>query len=255
MLGCIVYHENSSSKPYLRQEQLLGGTFLVLDLGRGAQGPFAARRAARAAKRMLTQGVHRAVFPVNFPHTAVFLRQGIAPVDPLPLRRALSARYVHHKLAALGLSVTQAVIAISGEYVSDELAHTVVTLARSYRYVMLSVPSGGEEYARMLRQQYGISLLLNPSPDQLDRADALLLFSPRSDLTRENPVLCTLYPGEERGSIPLQLATSLTEIIPENCCRDQLAAALHSMGILSPRQLLGEEIPVETNSPRIHAIC
>ena len=35
--------------------------------------------------------VRSAVFPVDFPYTALFIRMGVLPVDTLPLRRALAA--------------------------------------------------------------------------------------------------------------------------------------------------------------------
>lgn len=241
MIGLIEYYENSTAKAKLAQERRCGGTFLVLDMGRGARGAFASRRAASAAKQMHAQGVRRAVFPVDFPHTAIFLRHGITPVDPLPLRRALGALYVRRRLDGLGLSATQAVVAVAGNSVTGELAQTVRELALAYRYVLLSVSSGGEEFARDMRRQYGVSLLLSPSNDQLDRADALVLFTPRKELTRENAVLCTLYPGgEERGLVPLRLNETLTSQIAPNCPTDQLAAALHSAGVLPAQQLLGE---------------
>lgn len=241
MLGYIEYHEHSTEKSYLRQERRLGGTFLVLDMGQSSHGLFASNRAARAAKRMLDQGVRRAVFPMDFPHTAVFLRHGITPVDPLPLRIALSPLYVRRRLDALGLSGTQAVVAVVGNSMNGEIAQTVHELALAYRYVLLSVRSGGEEFAQKMRRQYGVSLLLAPSTDQLERADALVLFSPRHELSRENRVLCALHPGgDPRGCVPLQLDGKLLAAVDPNCPQDQLAAALHSMGVLPAEKLLGE---------------
>lgn len=241
MLGYIVYREHSTARAYLQQERRLGGIFLVLDMGRDAQGLFAPRHAARAAKRMLAQGVRRAVFPLDFPHTAVFLRHGILPVDPLPLRIALSSLYVRRRLDALGLSGTQAVVAVAGDSMNDEIARTVHELALAYRYVLLSVRSGGEDFAKKMRRQYGVSLLLTPSTDQLERADALVLFAPRNDLNRTNPVLCTLHPGgDPRGHIPLKLDGKLLASIEPNCPQDQLAAALHRLGTLPAEKFLGE---------------
>ena len=241
MLGYIVYHDQSTGKGRLQQERRLGGTFLVLDMGRNAHGFFAPRRAAQAAKRMREQGVRRAVFPEDFPHTAIFLRHGIAPVDPLPLRTTLSPLYVRRRLDALGLSGTQAVVAVVSNTMNDEIARTAHELALAYRYVLLSVHSGGEDFAQKMRRQYGASILLAPSTDQLERADALVLFSPRNDLSRQNTVLCTLYPGgEAQGCVPLQLDESLLAAVEQNCPRDQLAAALHSMGVFPAEKLLGE---------------
>lgn len=240
MLGYIEFEEGGGNAR-LAQEKRLGGTFLVLDMGRGARGLLSGRRAVRAALQMRQQGVRRAVFPVDFPHTAIFLRSGISPVDPLPLRKALCVPFVRNQLEALGLSETQAVIAIAGEHMTSELAEITRTLAISYRYVMLSVRSGGEAFARELRRQYGISLLLNPSPDQLDRSDALVLLAPRSGLKQENPILCSLYPGNSgRGQLPLRLGSDLAGQVAPNCSEEQLAAALYSMGLLSSGQLLRE---------------
>ena len=118
---------------------------------------------------------------------------------------------------------------------------SVRELTLSYRYVLLSLRSGGEELAQTLRRQYGISLLLNPSSEQLNRADALVLFSPRPDLLLENRVLCTLYPGaDERGRIPLRLDPAFADTLPPNSSPDQLAAALYGAGTLPPERFLGE---------------
>ena len=183
-----------------------------------------------------------AVFPLDFPLTAVLERQGITPIDPLPLRRAMCARLVRQRLEKLGYAPTQAVVAVVGDYLSHEMEQTVKTLALHYRYVMLSVPSGAEELARSLRREYGVSLLLKPSCDQLERADALLLFAPRPDLRGENTVLCALYPGGEtgRGRVAVCLSDEAAVSLPPNCCQEQLAAALYSMGAVDERILHGE---------------
>ena len=239
MLGYIAYQENSTDKAYMRQEKRHGGSFLVLDMGHSARGMFAPHRAASAAKQMRAQGVRRAVFPFDFPHTAVFLRHGIAPVDTLPLQRALCVPYVRKKLSGMGLSGTQAVIAVVGTSVGEVLAQTVRDLSRSYRYVLLSVSSGGDAFAAEMRRQYGISLLLQPSADQLARSDALILFSPTDSPVRNDRLICALYPGASpHHRIPLQ--PGFREGIPSNCPPDQLASALHSQGILPAEHFLGE---------------
>ena len=240
MLGYIEYAQ-SSTKAYLERQLRCGAPFLVMDMGSGARGALAAHRAARMAKKMRALGVRRAVFAVDFPHTAVFLRGGIMPLDPLPLRRALGARFVKHQFENLGISNTRSVVAVSADAVSGEVARTVQELAASQRYVLLSVRSGGEEFAARMRRQYGVSLVLAPSIDQLERADALVLFSPRDDLSLENRVLCTLYPGgAERGRVPVALDSALAGAVADNCALDQLAAALYEMGVMPPERFLGE---------------
>ncbi|MDE7242478.1 MAG: hypothetical protein K2O18_00650 [Oscillospiraceae bacterium] len=239
MLGYIIYGDGPK-KPELGEKRLPGGTFVSLRMG--TKGPFAARRALRGAKKLREAGVRNAVFPVDFPYTAQFIRQGICPVDPLPLRRTLAAPLARRRLEERGISPAKAVIAISAERAVREVIEAAKALAMSYRYVLLSVKRGGEDFARSLRREYGISLLLRPSAEQMDRADALLLFSPRTDLALDNPILFTLYPGGEagRGCLPLPLPAALAEQLEPNCSREQLAAALCTLGGLTPEMLLAE---------------
>ncbi len=243
MLGYIEYGD-SPKRPELSQRQLAGGTFAVLALGQSAHSasPLARGRAVKGARQMREAGVRTAVFPVDFPYTALFIRQGILPVDTLPLRRLLAAPLTRRRLEEGGFLPTQAVAAVSSDRVIREVTDCAKALALSYRYVLLSVRGDAGPFARNLRREYGISLLLDPSPDQLDRADALVLFSPRTDLALNNPILYTLYPGGEagRGRLPLCLPPALAEQAESNCDREQLAAALHAMGALPPETLLAE---------------
>ena len=244
MLGYIRYGDGPK-RPELGRRQLSGGSFVELRMGESAHplGPLALARARQGARRLREAGVREAVFPVDFPYTALFIRQGIGPVDTLPLRRALAAPMTRRRLEGLALSPTQAVVAVSGERAAREVAETAKVLALSYRYVLLSVRGGGEELARSLRREYGISLLLEPSPDQLDRADALVLFAPRGDLTLDNPILYTIYPGGVGGwgRLPLLLPQALEDQVESNCDREQLAAALYNQGALPLETLMAGE--------------
>lgn len=243
MLGYISYGDGLK-KPVLGERTLAGGNFTELRLGRPARpnGPLALHRAKLAAEKLREAGVRTAVFPVDFPYTGLFVRQGIRPVDPLPLRRSLAAPLVRRQLETLGISSTEAVVAVSGERAAQETAEAAKALALRYRYVLLSVRIGGDDLAKALRREYGVSLLPRPTPEQLDRADALVLFAPRSDLKLENPILYTLYPGGEvgRGHLPLCLPPALADTVDPNCDREQLSAALFSQGVLSKEDILVE---------------
>ena len=242
MLGYIIYGEGPR-RPVLGDRQISGGSFVTLEMGLETRpnGPLARYRARQGARMFREAGVRSAVFPVDFPYTALFIRQGILPVDTLPLRRAMAAPLTRRRLESLGCQPTQAVVAISGERATREVLETAKALALSYRYVLLSA-RGGEDFARTLRREYGISLLLDPSTDQIDRADALILFAPRGDLAQENKILYTLYPGggAGRGRLPLCLPKALEDQAESNCDREQLAAALYGMGVLPLETLLAE---------------
>ena len=243
MLGYIMYGDGPK-RPELGERQLPGGTFVTLRMGQTAHpnSPLSLARARQGARRLREAGVRSAVFPVDFPYTALLIRQGISPVDTLPLRRALAAPLTRRRLENGGFQPTQAVAAVSGDRAIREVTECAKALALSYRYVLLSVRGDGAAFAKSLRREYGISLLLDPSPDQLDRADALVLFSPRTDLALNNPILYTLYPGGEagRGRLPLCLPPALAEQAETNCDQEQLAAALYAMGALTAENLLAE---------------
>lgn len=242
MLGYILYGDGPK-RPELGERQLPGGAFVTLRMGQAAHpmGPLALSRARQGARRLREAGVRSAVFPVDFPYTALFIRQGVCPVDTLPLRRALAAPMTRRSLEKLGLEPTQAVVAVTGERCAREVSECAKMLALGYRYVLLGVNSGGEAFSRSLRREYGISLVLDPSPDQLDRADALVMFSQRGDLARNNPILYTLYPGGEagRGRLPLALPEGIRDQVEVNCDLEQLAAALYATGGLPLESLLG----------------
>ena len=229
MLGYIIYGDGPK-RPELGERRLLGVPFLTLSMGQPPRphGPLARRRALLAARQMRERGVRSAVFPVDFPYTALFLGQGICPVDTLPLRRALAAPLTRRKLESMGLGPTQAVVAVSAQRLIREAEDAVRSLALSFRYVLLSARDGGEVLAR----------------DQLDRADALLLYAPRPDLAGDNAVLWGLYPGGElgRGRLPLVLPAALAEQVEPNCGREQLTAALYALGVL-PLEAVLTEIP------------
>ena len=243
MLGYIIYTEEGPKRPELGEKQLAGGNFVTLSLRAAARpnGPLALYRARQGAGMLREAGVRTAVFPVDFPYTALFIRQGILPVDTLPLRRAMAAPLTRRRLEAGGFLPTQAVVAISGDRAVREVTECAKALALSYRYVLLSA-RGGENFARDLRREYGISLLLEPSADQMDRADALVLFAPRTDLTLDNPIFYALYPGGEagRGRLPLCLPAEAAAQAETNCDQEQLAAALYAMGAIALETLLAE---------------
>ena len=246
MLGCIIYG-SGPKRPVLGDRKISGGTFVTLEMSTHPppHGPIALYRARQGAALLSAAGVRSAVFPVDFPYTSLFIRQGILPIDTLPLRRALAAPLTRRRLEDGGYTPAQAVIGVSGSRAIKEVTECAKSLALSYRYVLLSAKGDMEAFSRNLRREYGISLLLDPSADQLDRADALVLFSPRNDLALDNPILYTIYPGGEtgRGRLPLCLPHALAMQAETNCDQEQLAAALYAMGTLTLENLLAE-IPV-----------
>lgn len=241
MIAYISYRKDHRS-PSISRRVIAGAAFPVLSYPwqRHPAGPLSRRMALLWAGRLKREGVRSAVFPLDFPYTALFIRQGILPADPLPLQMALAPHLVRRRLDALGLEPTRAVVALSGQRLTAELADAARMLALAYRYVFLDVPSGGEGFARSLRRSFGVSLLLDPSPVQLQRADALLLYTPRTDLSLDHPVCYALYPGAGEKGIPLRLPVAAAAAVDANTCQEQLAFALFAQRKLTLDQFLAE---------------
>ena len=127
-------------------------------------------------------------------------------------------------------------LAVAGDQLSGELVRTVTELALGNRYVLLDVPYGGDTLANQLRREYGVSLLLSPTRQQMEEADVLVLFAARTDLRRRDPAVLRLY-DEAAPLPPLLLPPVLEGQMPPGLCRPQLLAVLVESGVLRPGQI------------------
>ena len=192
------------------------------------------RRVLAAGKRLRKLGVTQAVLPAEFPYGQELARCGLRPVSTLSLRRALAADWVRWALEEKGQSPAGARVAVCAAQLTGEVVRTVTELSLRHRYVLLDLPYGGEELCRQLRREYGVSLLLGPPKEQLEGADALVLFDARTDL--KNPAVLALY-DESQPLPPVSLPPAMEEALPPGADRGQLVAALREAGILRPGQI------------------
>ena len=242
MMGMILWKSpvagKREKKVALTERSVLHMRFVCAEVVRGPRTPEAVlrRRVLAAAKKLHQSGVVRAVLPEEFPFVKELERCGIRPVSTLPLRRALAAEIVSWRLERLGLA-GGARVAVAGEQLTGELVRTVTELSLRFRYVLLDLPYGGEELGRQLRREYGVSLLLGPSGEQLEGAEALVLFGERRDLKRKNPVVLELYEGGGKELPPLVLPPAMEERLIAGCDRPQLLCALREAGAIRPGQI------------------
>lgn len=242
MIGLLIWKEPRSGKRQrsvtVRECSVLHMRFLRAEVLRGPRTPEAVvrRRVAAAGKRLRKQGVARLVLPEDFAFDAQLARYGLRPVSTLPLRRGLAADWTRWLLAERGLTAAGARVAVAAAQLTGEVVRTVTELVLRHRYVLLDLPFGGEELCRQLRREYGVSLLLGPSKDQLEGAEALVLFDRRTDLSLRNPAVLPLY-DEAAPLPPLALPPALEEKLPEGAGRPQLLAALRETGALRPGQI------------------
>ena len=213
--------------------------FACVRIVRGPHTPEAAvrRRVLSAAKRLRRLGISCAVLPEDFPYRELLEKHGVGPMPTLALRRTLAADLTRAAMAAKGLSGGSAKLAVTGDQLTGELVKAVTELALRNRYILLDLALGGEELCRGLRREYGVSLLAAPSVEQLEGADVLVMFAPRRELSRRNPVVLMLYEGEEQPLPPLALPPALEERLPAGCDRPQILAALQEAGVLRPGQI------------------
>ena len=172
--------------------------------------------------------------PRGLPYGAIFAKRGFLPVEVLPLYRSLAGEWLRAALAAKELSGA-ATVAVCGDRLTGELVRTVTELCLRYRYVLLDIPDGGEELARQLRREFGVSLILRPAAGQIAAADGVLLFTPRPEL--RGGVVLALYDGTEVPKDVTLTLPALEDRLPVGCCREQLLAALCGAGVLRAAQI------------------
>ena len=243
MMGLIVWQQPGAGKRLrtvtAQETAILRVPFLQVEVVRGprTRPGTLERRMIRAAQKLRQAGVRSTVLPAAYPPSQWPQRQGVGVVSTLSLRRSLAVELVRRITAERGLPPGSVRIAVTAGQMTGELVKTVTELTLGYRYVMLDVPYGGEELCRRLRREYGVSLLLQPSREQLEEAQVLVPFDRRTDLTGNNEAVVALYEGAESAFPPLTVPPSVETQLPAGADRLQLLAALRGAGALAPGQI------------------
>ena len=238
MVGYLAWAEPGRGQRSVRLEEriVLRMRFLQAGIVKGPHQAVTRRRVLAAGKKLRKRGVAQVVLPEEFPYKEQLARCGLRPVSTLALRRALAADWVWSGLGAEGRTAAGARVAVTAAALTGEVVRTVTELALRHRYVLLDLPYGGEDLCRQLRREYGVSLLLGPSKDQLEGAEALVLFDLRRDLSLANPVVLRLY--DETQPLPaLSLPPEMEAALPEGADRSRLLAALREAGCLRREDL------------------
>ena len=187
------------------------------------------RKLRSAGKKLLRQGIERAVLPSDVPADA--LPEGLRPAGTLPLRRAIAADWCGALLRLRGENPAAARVLVTANALSGEVVRTVTELALRHRYLLLEVPYGGEELCRRLRREYGVSLLLHPGAGET--ADIHLAFDVAE---RRGESFLPLY--DETFPMPrLTLPPEIEARLPEQANRGQLLSVLWETGVLRPGQV------------------
>ena len=238
MVGLLTWKTPQKGRKRLELEEssVLRMRFLEASMAVSTHPSVMRRRILWAGKRLRKAGVVQVVPPADFAHGELLEKSGLRPVSTLALRRSISADWVRSGLEGKKLSVSGSRVAVAAGVLTGEVVRTVTELCLRHRYVLLDLPYGGEELCRQLRREYGVSLLLGPSKDQWEGAEALVLFDRRLDLSMRNPVLLRLY--DDTAPLPrLTLPPESEAELPEGLDRGRLLAALREAGAIRREQI------------------
>lgn len=137
---------------------LCGVRFRCLTLPRnGLLAPVLARR---AAKKLRSEKVRKAVFEKGFPFTDIFAKYGIFPPAVYPLRRAAVRQIVSAALKMQGVLPQEAFLAVRAENAGEETEAVLLALAPCVRALALDAP-GEESAAARLLFRCGLALRKN----------------------------------------------------------------------------------------------
>lgn len=238
MVGLLAWAEpkRGQRSVHLEERIILRMRFLEAEMLKSPHPAVVRRRVLAAGKKLRKRGVAQVVLPEGFPYEELLAKCGLKTVSTLALRKAIAADWVRAGLVEKDQPVAGARVAVAAAALTGEIVRTVTELCLRHRYVLLDLPYGGEELCRQLRREYGVSLLLGPDRDQLEGAEALVLFDRRTDLSMANPVALRLY-DEEQALPPLALPPSLEEGIPQGVDRGQLLAILRELGAIRREQI------------------
>ena len=188
-------------------------------------------RLRTAGRRLLRHGVERVVLPEG--SAADVLPKGLRPVSTLALRRAIAADWAGELLRLRQQPPGGARVLVTANALSGEVVRTVTELALRHRYLLLTVPFGGEELCRRLRREYGVSVLLNPTAEQMAEAAVQIAFDP---VEAAGGSFLPLY--DEQLPLPaLLLPPSIEVCLPKGVNRGQLLSVLWEHGALRPGQV------------------
>lgn len=194
------------------------------------------RRFLTAAKRLQKAGITHVVLPKDLPKSVRPEQLRLQPVSTVPLRELIAADWLRLELEKAGRVTAGTRVAVSAPRLTGEVVRTVTELVLRHRYVLLDVPYGMEEFSRRLRREYGVSLLDGTDPQQLEQAEALVVFDGQRQTETPHPVLLRLH--DEGVPLPaMLLPQALEEQLPQGANRGQLLTVLLQAGVLRPGQL------------------
>ena len=243
MYGMLIWTEEGKKGVALERREILHLPFLCARVRRTPRTPerLIRHRVKGALKALARQGAGRVVTPENFAYGEELKKYGLSSVSALYLRRELAADWMDAELLRRGMRPAGTKAAVYADQITGELVRTVTELSLRHRYVALCVPRGGEELARRLRREYGVSLELARNGSELEGAAAIAAFAPLEGT--EHPLVLRIY--DEAQPLPeLSLPMETAAQIPRGICREQFLTVLRESGRVRKGELSIADLPV-----------
>lgn len=198
VVGYLYWSGERRFRPRLTAGRLWGLPLAVAALPPGR----AERRLRQGAGVLRRKGVRRVLTPLGFDGWEVLRREGLAPVDPLPLCRAMAPRLALKLLA--GIPLRERTVALRGDWAA-QAASAACALCPKVGRLLLDFDRDGEALADTLRARYGAATM--PLRGEA-RAQVSVEFAPRGGLVCPTlklwgePELAGLSILPEEGELP-----------------------------------------------------
>lgn len=197
------------------------------------RGIAAELRIRYAAWQMRRRDIRHALFPIDFPYTALFARCGIVPFDETALRLNCAEGIVRCAMRQNNIRPHTAVLSVLCDRMTRQLADALTALAADIRYIRMAPCSGSETFAQTLLLQQGIAVTLNSSEQFLYDADIVLLLREVQNTLPSHGLVLPLL--DSALSVTYALPEGIT--LPASYPAEQLLCAICGMGVLSREKL------------------
>lgn len=135
------------------------------------------RRIELALERLQLAGVRGVVVPRGFAYADLLPQYGLTASSPVPLYRRLAARLAASAADTLCVEASRLKVSIIAQYLTPEVSAAAETLCTQSRHIFLSLDRrDGGALCSALRRHYGLSVVENPTEEQMADSDVYLVF-------------------------------------------------------------------------------
>ena len=136
------------------------------------------KRIHLAASVLRRQGIRKLCFKESFPYKEPSLWESFIEMDSVFLYETMAGQ-IASRISGDG----EKTAAFFARRVLEREEKALLSLCRNYRYILVSIETGGPGVCSNIRRKFGISVVERPTERQLLGADTALFFSPPRQVT------------------------------------------------------------------------